>query len=182
MVIICGASASGKTELSKLMRQTYGYQKMITCTTRPPRDFEMDGVDYHFLSEEWFNVLKNDGAFIETTQYQTNQYGTRIQDIHVNAILIVDPPGANVFFTQRPHQDMIVLIQSPKDLRRGRMLRREKDVSEIGRRLETDDAIFDPKQFHHLDLILKNDNQPMAELAETLHLAYQMFLEDSHAL
>lgn len=177
MLIICGASASGKTEISKLMRQTYGYQKMITCTTRPPRDFEIDGVDYHFLSEEWFNVLKNDGAFIETTEYQTYQYGTRIQDIHVNAILIVDPPGANAFFTQRPHQDMIVLIQSPKDLRRGRMLRREDDIGVIGMRLETDDDIFDEKNFKHLDLILTNHNQPLNELVDTLHQAYQSFKE-----
>lgn len=182
MLIICGPSASGKTELAKFMRNAFGYEKMITSTTRPKRGFEIDGVDYHFFSEEWFNVLKNDGAFIETTTYQTFQYGTRIEDIHAKAILIVDPAGANAFYQKRPNQDMMVLLESPKDLRRGRMLRREDDVSVIGRRLDTDDAIFAPNQFHHLNLILKNDNQPMAELAETLHRAYQMFLEDSHAL
>ena len=182
MLILCGASASGKTELSKLMRHTFGYEKMITCTTRPQREFEVDGIDYHFLSEEWFNVLKNDGAFIETTQYQTYQYGTRIQDIHDQAILIVDPKGANAFFDQRPHQDMMVLIQSPKDLRRGRMLKREDDIAVIGMRLETDDQIFDTNQFKHLDLIINNDNQPLIELAETLHQVYIKFREDPHAL
>lgn len=182
MLIICGASASGKTELSKLMRKTYGYQKMITCTTRPQRGFEIDGSDYHFYSDEWFNVLKNDGAFIETTQYQGYQYGTRIEDIHPKAILIVDPRGANAFIAQRPHQDMIVLIKSPKDLRRGRMLKREDDISVIGMRLDTDDHIFDPQNFNHLDLIITNENQPLIELAETLHQTYQQFMEDAHAL
>jgi guanylate kinase len=182
MLIICGASASGKTELAKRMREAFGYEKMITTTTRPKREFEIDGLDYHFLSEEWFNVLKNDGAFIETTTYQTFQYGTQFDDIHDQAILIVDPPGANAFFKKRPHQDMIVLIQSPKDLRRGRMLRREDDISVIGMRLDTDDAIFHPTQFSHLDQIIENHNQPLLELAKTLHHDYQAFKEKKRAL
>jgi guanylate kinase len=182
MLIICGASASGKTELAKKMRTLYGYQKMITSTTRPMRTFEVDGVDYHFFSDEWFNVLKNDETFIETTDYQGYQYGTRTQDIHDQAILIVDPRGANAFYQKRPHQDMIVLIQSPIILRRGRMLRREDDISVIGMRLETDDAIFHPSRFGHLDLILENNMHTLDELAEQLHHAYQTFKEKRDAL
>lgn len=182
MLIMCGASASGKTELAKKMRQKYQYQKMITCTTRPQRGLEIDGIDYHFFSEEWFNVLKNNGAFIETTTYQGYQYGTRTEDIHDHAILIVDPAGANEFFTRRPHQDMLVLMQASKTIRRGRMLKREDDIAVIGQRLETDDAIFDPDNFHHLDLIMTNDDAALDTLAEQLDTAYQRFKETAHAL
>ena len=55
MIVLVGASASGKTELAKQLYQTYGYKKCITTTTREPRKNEVDGIDYHFLSQETFD-------------------------------------------------------------------------------------------------------------------------------
>ena len=54
MIILCGPSASGKTEVAKLLATKYNIQKAITNTTRPIRVNEVNHVDYHFTSKEEF--------------------------------------------------------------------------------------------------------------------------------
>ena len=61
MIIIVGASASGKTEITKVLIKDYNYHKCVTTTTRLPRVGEVDGKDYHFLNHETFmNKIKNE--------------------------------------------------------------------------------------------------------------------------
>ena len=57
MIVLIGASASGKTEISKTLCANFTYQKCITTTTRNIRPNEQPGVDYHFLSKEDFYAL-----------------------------------------------------------------------------------------------------------------------------
>ena len=52
MILLIGPSASGKTEISKLLGLRYGISKAITHTTRAPRNGEVYGVDYYFVQEE----------------------------------------------------------------------------------------------------------------------------------
>ena len=54
MIVLVGASASGKTEIAKLIIKNHGFEKMVTTTTRPMRVGEVKDVDYHFLTKEEF--------------------------------------------------------------------------------------------------------------------------------
>ena len=54
MLLLIGASASGKTETAKYLMEHFNIKKIITCTTRAPRANEVNDVDYHFLSVEEF--------------------------------------------------------------------------------------------------------------------------------
>ena len=54
MLVIVGESASGKSTTEKCLCALYGYKKIVSYTTRLPRDGEEDGVDYHFISMEDF--------------------------------------------------------------------------------------------------------------------------------
>ena len=68
MLVLCGKSAAGKNFLlNELINQ--GMKHVITYTTRPMRDGEKDGVDYHFISDWLFEKLKNDNFFAETAEY-----------------------------------------------------------------------------------------------------------------
>ena len=76
MLILIGPSASGKTEVAKLLASKYNITKIVTYTTRKPRIHEVNGVDYHFVSVEEFAKLTEQNFFVETTYYNSNYYGT----------------------------------------------------------------------------------------------------------
>ena len=75
MIILTGASASGKTETALGLARKYGLVKAITTTTREIRINEHDGVDYFFLTKEEFLSRAQKGFFVETTLYNDNYYG-----------------------------------------------------------------------------------------------------------
>jgi len=77
-VIVSGPSGVGKTTLINKLRaefpDVFGFS--VSHTTRGRRAHEADGVDYHFVDREEFLRLKKEGAFLETTEYNDNLYGT----------------------------------------------------------------------------------------------------------
>ena len=81
MIVLIGASASGKTEIAKTLIAKKGFSKIVTYTTREIRPSEVNGVDYHFVTKEKFLELKNDNFFLETTTYNNNFYGTPKNDL-----------------------------------------------------------------------------------------------------
>mgnify|MGYP001071859668 FL=1 len=178
MLLLCGASASGKTEIVKLLTKRYAYHKFITTTTRPKRPHEVDGIDYYFLDSALFNKLNMDGGFIETTDYQTNQYGSRADQINDSMVAILDPSGINAFYSKRPREDYIVYIKADKDTRKYRMLKRDDDLEVIWKRLDIDDETFHPDNLTHIDLNLENNSGSLNDLADTIHTHYQAFLKE----
>ena len=93
MILLIGPSASGKTEISKLLGLRYGISKAITHTTRAPRNGEVYGVDYYFVQEEDFLQLMKRGAFVENTVYNGNHYGCSKAEIADDKVVVVDPNG-----------------------------------------------------------------------------------------
>ena len=97
MIVLVGASASGKTEVAKLLAEKYGIKKMITTTTRPMRINEINGRDYFFLSKEEFLKKQEEGCFVETTFYNNNFYGSNKDQINKNICIVVDPKGLEAY-------------------------------------------------------------------------------------
>lgn len=77
IIALCGYSGSGKSEAARILQEKYSIPKIISCTTRKKRKGEMDGVDYHFVSEEKFNKLKK----LEEDYYAGAYYGLIKEDI-----------------------------------------------------------------------------------------------------
>ena len=75
MIILCGPSACGKTEVGKFLSLHFNIKKAITNTTREKRIGEVDKVDYYFTSKEDFLKMKEEDLFVETTSYNNNYYG-----------------------------------------------------------------------------------------------------------
>lgn len=96
MIVLLGASASGKSTLQKALMDTGKFKKIVTYTTRPPRQGEEDGVDYHFIDEDKFQSLKEGDFFIETAEYRGWHYGTAKKSCickNDNYIAVLTPAG-----------------------------------------------------------------------------------------
>ncbi len=82
-IILCGKSGSGKTTIGVELEK-YGYKKLVTYTTRPMRKGEVNGVDYHFVTEDEFQKLLDNGKFAETASYNAEfgfcRYGSLKED------------------------------------------------------------------------------------------------------
>lgn len=76
-MIIAGPAGSGKSTLcDRLIQEFSSIERMVTCTTRPPREGEIDGQHYFFLSDEEFDRRIENDAFLEWARVHTNRYGT----------------------------------------------------------------------------------------------------------
>ena len=89
MIVLSGASASGKTEVAKMLASKYGITKVITTTTRPMRVGEVDGRDYFFVTKEQFEQMIRNDEFVEFTIYNGNYYGSTKAQIGENKVVTV---------------------------------------------------------------------------------------------
>ena len=77
MVILSSPSGVGKTTLTKKIQQKYhSFKISVSHTTRPPRSNEVDGIDYHFVTNEKFEKLIKENKFYEYAKIFGNYYGT----------------------------------------------------------------------------------------------------------
>ena len=99
LVTISGPSLTGKTKLADLLLP-YGFEELVSTTTRPPRKGEADGIDYDFISVEKFNTLIKNNLMIEHIQVGKNFYGVskpafdRVIGKGKNGVAVVEPEGA----------------------------------------------------------------------------------------
>jgi guanylate kinase len=177
MIVLVGASASGKTEIAKHLYKDYGYQKCITTTTRLPRIGEFDGVDYHFIDRNTFNEIKAKDLFLEVVSYQDNLYGTQKKDINLNGVVIVEPDGANSIVEKIGPEAYVVFVESSEEVRRARMIERKDQLEKILKRLESDRIIFNSNQFTRINLRIKNEKDNLDDLALKIHKNYQKYLD-----
>lgn len=80
MIVLVGESASGKSSIEKNLVEYHGFNKVVSYTTREPRQGEVDGVDYHFIDDATFYELECAGFFAETAMYNGWHYGTAKND------------------------------------------------------------------------------------------------------
>jgi len=172
MIILVGASASGKTELAKILYKKYGYNKCVTTTTRAPRKNEKNHLDYHFLTEKEFLALKKEHKFLEVSIYDHHYYGLQKNDVCEKGVVVVDPNGANSIVKNSEKNIFVVLVHSKRETRMNRMINRGDSLEKSQRRIKNDEKIFNVKHFAKIDLLLENEDKDLNILASTIHEAY----------
>ena len=177
MLVIVGASASGKTEIANALVTQFAYIKSVTTTTRQIRVHEMNHIHYHFVSKVQFETLRVQDAFIETTRYQDHDYGLQKNEIGINQVIILDPNGCNALYQKYPKETCIIYIQSDKEMRQTRMLSRGDDIDLISKRLKEDDVTFQVSHLDKIHFIIDNHHQTIQSIAEEIHHFYQAFLK-----
>jgi len=77
-LVICGPSGVGKGTIMRILKEKYPsrFIDSVSFTTRQMRPGEQEGVNYYYVSKEEFNRRKNNGEFLEVTEYSGNFYGT----------------------------------------------------------------------------------------------------------
>ena len=166
VIAICGKSASGKDTLLRYTIMNYMWlHKIINCTTRPPRENEIDGKNYHFLSlEEFAHKDAIEGKMIEVTKFREWYYGTSVEDLSLDTINIgVFNPAGIYALMQREDVDLyVVQVVASDKTRLLRSLTREDnpDVDEIVRRYLADKEDFEVfSTVYEPDYIIENDVQ-----------------------
>ena len=77
LIIFAAPSGAGKSSLiKKIVSNNDKIELSVSATTRSPREGELDGKDYFFITDDEFNDLKTTDAFIETAIVHGYQYGT----------------------------------------------------------------------------------------------------------
>lgn len=173
MIVLVGASASGKTEAAKIIINKYGFKKMITTTTRPMREGEVQDVDYHFISKDEFLRRKEKGEFLETTEYNNNFYGTNKKDVSDDKVLIVEPEGANNIYKQLGSAIKIFYLESSESERIRHMKERGDKEEDIAKRIKSDRERFGTNELDHIDHIVMSDGKTIAELAQAIYELYK---------
>ncbi len=173
MLIMVGASATGKTEIAKLLINKFDFKKMITYTTRPKRENEVNGVDYHFVTVKEFKEKEQNHDFFETTLYNNNYYGTAFKDCANDKVLIVDANGANAIYSKLPNEVTIFYLHAPYEIREQRMIARGDNPNLIEQRLVNDDRLLNINLLKHYDYVIESGYKSLDELALEIYSLYQ---------
>lgn len=174
MILLTGPSASGKTEIAKELFKLFGIKKVVTHTTRDMRVGEVQDVDYHFVSKEEFLKLKDEDAFVETTFYNNNYYGTSKKELGNDKVIVVDPKGKDSFLKLNNPNNIFFYIEANAELRKARMIERGDNDDCIKQRLLRDESWFDDEAKIGVNFIVENENKTLEEIAREI---YNMYIE-----
>ena len=172
MIVLSGASASGKTEAAKMLMAKYGIQKAITTTTRPMRVHEVDGRDYFFVSQEKFNQLIKEDKFVEYTNYNGNYYGSTKDQIANDRVVVIDLEGLKSYSRLNDKRIVTFYLSTCEEIRYKRMLERGDKEEDAKRRIENDRRVFDHNQIPNVDYKIDSENRSIEEVAD---LVYQLY-------
>ncbi|MCH5171862.1 MAG: hypothetical protein J1F31_03405 [Erysipelotrichales bacterium] len=177
MIILVGASASGKTEVAKLLNVLYSIKKVVTHTTRPIRKSEVMDVDYHFVSEEDFLKLKADDSFVETTFYNGNYYGSSKKEIGDNKALIVDPAGLDSFLALNNSHIVTFFLEADEKTRFERMLLRGDSIENAKSRIANDSIKFSQEIKSKVNYVIDSEHLTLLDMAQKVYELYTNHLK-----
>lgn len=180
IIAICGKSAAGKdTLLQEILKlDSNDLHEIVSCTTRPPREGEVNGINYHFLSNQEFADKIESGEMLEATVFRDWCYGTSLDGISLKNInvgvfnldgidILMDNPKIDLFIVEVCASDKVRLLRS--------LNREEKpDVKEIIRRYEADEQDFQGFDYAHMRI----NNNEIAD-SPSLKLEAQLVLVDA---
>lgn len=135
LITLTGPTCSGKTTIQNLLVER-GIQRIVSTTTRKPRQNEINGVDYHFISERASLDLERSGEFAELVTFNNTRYGvTHHEATHklCNGALtsiILEPNGVDQYEELcRKHGALLftVYVHTELDTRIARLSQRFKD-------------------------------------------------------
>ncbi len=139
--MITGPSGVGKgTLIKRLLERCPGLQLSVSATTREPREGEVNGREYHFLSREDFDQRVANGEFIEHAEYAGNRYGTLRSELERPAdgiVLEIEIQGARQVRETLPEAYQVFIAPPSLGALKERLEGRASDTDEqIARRLE----------------------------------------------
>jgi len=164
LYVIAAPSGGGKTRLVRaLLERDSGINVSISCTTRPPRPNDQEGVDYFFKTEADFQAMVDDNAFLEHAEVFGYRYGTShewvIEQLEkgVDIILEIDWQGARQVKQLFPQVVTVFIIPPSLAILQQRLQGRNEDSADvIARRMSK--AQSEMAHYYEFDYLLMNDD------------------------
>ena len=147
VVVISGPSGVGKSSVCRLLCERLPAEFSVSVTTRPRRNGEADGRDYHYISDEEFERLEGGGELLETATVYGHRYGTPLKAVQEAVaqgriiVLEIDIKGCTQVRSKMPKARTFFLLPPNSDEQRRRIEGRRTDAAdEIQRRLARADG------------------------------------------
>jgi guanylate kinase len=151
-IIIVGPGGSGKDFLRKKMVER-GFEYGVSFTSRPPRDGELEGVDYYYRDENFFNF--NSDIFLELQEFNGWKYGISKDEFSVKNLFILSPAGIKSLPKSFREESFVIYLNPPAEIRRKRLEGRN-DADNVGRRFLADGRDF--SGFFDYDIMITNED------------------------
>jgi guanylate kinase len=171
--VITGPSGVGKGTLIRRLREGVpGIDLSVSATTRPPREGERDGEDYHFMDRAEFERKVAAGEFLEHADYASHQYGTLRSEVEPrlargnSVVLEIEVQGARQVRGAMPDAVLVFIAPPSREALRERLERRGTDSpDQIASRLAVaDDELAAHGEFEH-EIVNDDVDRAAEELA-----------------
>jgi guanylate kinase len=135
IVTLTGPSCAGKSTLERMLKDE-GFISVVSTTTRTPREGEIDGENYHFISKSEFKRLQVMGAFAESVQFNGNYYGvtakefSRVLETGRPIVVVLEPEGHKQYLNHAKKNGwntFSVFVDNPEEVIAKRFLMRFKE-------------------------------------------------------
>jgi guanylate kinase len=174
LVVVSGPSGVGKsTIVAELARDHPQVVPIVTATTRAQRGDEIDGVHYHFLSEDAFKELIARDGLLEHANNHGHWYGTPVDQVRGilaagrDAILTISPEGARNVRRLVPDA-LLIFVMPPTMEDLTERLRRRGSESEASLERRRRDAERWIAESHDYDYVVVNETGRPEEAAEQI--------------
>ncbi|MDE6780921.1 MAG: guanylate kinase [Ruminococcus sp.] len=158
LIIFSAPSGCGKGTMIAEILKDNNYRCSVSATTRKPREKEVHGVNYYFMTDEEFEQKIKENAFLEYAGYCKHYYGTLFSEVDdylekgINVILEIEVQGAMKVMQQRPDSvSIFVAPPSINELRR-RLKKRNTETDEVieQRVAEASNELAQAKKYNYI--------------------------------
>ncbi|MDP2194022.1 MAG: guanylate kinase [Alphaproteobacteria bacterium] len=165
LLVLSSPSGAGKTTIARaLLSQDQSLALSVSVTTRPMRRGEVDGTDYYFKTQDEFQELLNQNAFLEYAQVFSNFYGTPKKEVEQiisrgkDVLFDIDWQGTQQLQEKCPQDLVTIFILPPSiDILEQRLRRRATD-SEAVVKQRMDEALNQISHWAEYDYVIVNDD------------------------
>jgi guanylate kinase len=175
LVVVSGPSGVGKDAALKRMRElNYPFYFLVTNTTRPKRPEEVEGGDYHFISQEQFAKMEQHGEFLEHAVVYGYDYGNSRREVKQalargqDVIMRIDVQGAATIKRLVPDAVFIFLLPPSIEKLEARLRKRRTEPEEY-LRIRLHAARLEMNEFDKFDYVIVNEDDALDDTAELIY-------------
>ena len=162
--VLTGNTGTGKTTVANYLNEFYEMPKVITHTTRPPREGEIDKIDYYFETEQSFE----DNHYLESVAYANYRYGSSYEGLERAweksplISIVLDTAGAKTYSEKLGDEAVVIFLTVTKtDELLGRLSKRGDNLEETRRRMASEEYKRDvqlPEPLQGIAHVVVNDD------------------------